>query len=89
MADAADEPTLRAFPEFPGEAMSKRCGATRERRDDDGAMARWRDGCAERRMATRDATRRRRRRRRRDGGRETDDARRADGDDGAVSIRNG
>jgi len=41
MADAADEPTLRAFPEFPGEAMSKRCGATRERRDDDGGR---RDG---------------------------------------------
>lgn len=49
MADAADEPTLKAFPEFPGEAMSKRCGATRERRDDDGgrrdgAMARWMRG---------------------------------------------
>ena len=47
MADAADEPTLKEFPEFPGEPMSKRCGATRAKDATttadgamDGAMAR-------------------------------------------------
>ena len=42
MADAADEPTLKEFPEFPGEPMSKRCGATRAKdatTTADGAMA--------------------------------------------------
>ena len=41
MADAADEPTLKAFPEFPGEAMSKRCGATRGKTRRRRRMARW------------------------------------------------
>ena len=67
MADAADEPTLKEFPEFPGEPMSKRCGATRAKdatTTADGAMDGWRDGATVTRDANEDE----------DDGRETDDA---------------
>ena len=67
MADAADEPTLKEFPEFPGEPMSKRCGATRAKDATptaDGAMDGGRDGATVTRDANEDD----------DDGRETDDA---------------
>jgi hypothetical protein len=71
MADAADEPTLKEFPEFPGEPMSKRCGATRAKdatTTADGAMDGWRDGATVTRDANEDDDDDD------DDGRETDDA---------------
>ena len=76
MADAADEPTLKEFPEFPGEPMSKRCGATRAKDATttadgamDGAMDGWRDGATVTRDANEDDDEDDD-----DDGRETDDA---------------